>query len=295
MKTNKQLLLGAHISVAGGYEKSFERAASIGCSTMQIFTKSNRQWQAKPITPEQENLFKKTKEKFAIAPLVSHASYLINLGSPDSALRAKSIKALADELKRCSQLGLDYLVVHPGSHLKSGEDACLESIAQSLDAVLENDTGSTMILLETMAGQGSSVCYDFAHIEKIRKLSRHKDRLGVCLDTCHIFAAGYDFRTTQTYQAVWQEFDRIIGLKHLKVIHVNDSKKELGSRVDRHASIGKGEIGQEGFRLLFNDPRFFDTPKILETPEGTLEDFARDIATIKKLLSPTTRSTLNLK
>lgn len=292
------LLLGAHTSIAGGLEKAITRGESIDCSCIQIFTKSNRQWYAKKLTNEEIELFKETVKKSTIDTrhIVVHASYLINIGSSDGALGKKSVAALADELERCELLGIPGLVLHPGAHVRAGEEVTLKIIAQNLDAVFEQVPGHSKILLETMAGQGSVMCYTFEHIAEIIKLSNHKNRIGVCLDTCHVFAAGYDLRTQKTYEALWQKFDEVIGLQRLHAIHLNDSKKELGSRVDRHADIGKGEIGLEAFRLLFNDERFFDIPKILETPETTeiMEDYARNMTVIKGLLTDKTKKLLQV-
>lgn len=289
-----QLLLGAHMSISGGFEKAIEQGISIGCTTIQLFTKSNRQWHAKAITKAEADAFRAAVKESNIDPVIAHATYLINIGSPDSAIEKKSIKAVIDELERCHLLGIPYLVLHPGSHVQTDEELCLERIAKNLDIILEADTGHTKILLEVMAGQGSTVCYAFEQIATVHKLTHHKKRIGVCFDTCHAFAAGYDFSTHAKYEAMWDKFEKVIGLEHLKAIHVNDSKKELGSHVDRHEDIGKGNIGLEAFRLLFNDPRFFDIPKVLETPKEDLADDARNMHTIKKLLSDQTRKKLNV-
>jgi len=294
-----RLLLGAHMSISGGFEKAIEQGTSIGCTTIQIFTKSNRQWLAKPITDEQAALFRAAVKAPDIDPVITHATYLINIGSPDKDLEKKSIKAVIDELERCDRLSIPYLVLHPGSHVGNDEGECLERIAKNLDTIFETATGNTKILLEIMAGQGSTICYSFEHIATIRKLSHYKARIGVCFDTCHAFAAGYDFTTPSSYKAMWDEFDRVIGLNHLYAIHINDSLKDRGSRVDRHTDIGKGKIGLEAFEMLFNDARFFDIPKILETPKQSedkdiLEDYARNMRTIKKLLSDKTRKLLDV-
>lgn len=294
MIQNRRLLLGAHMSIAGKFENAIDQGTSIGCTTIQLFTKSNRQWHAKPISQDEAAAFRASVKRSNIDPVVAHATYLINIGSPDKDIEQKSIKAVIDELQRCDILGIPYLVLHPGSHVDTGEQACLERIAHNLDTILENAVGSTKILLETMAGQGSTVCYTFDQIATIRRLSHHKYRIGVCFDTCHAFTAGYNFTTPEGYAAMWEEFDKTIGLGHLYTIHVNDSMKELGSRVDRHADIGKGKIGLEAFRLLFNDPRFFDIPKILETPKEDLADDERNIRTIIGLLSEQTKKTLNV-
>jgi deoxyribonuclease-4 len=294
MSAKQKLLLGAHISTSGGLHKSLERGASIGCTTMQIFTKSNRQWNAKKLTLDEIAEFKQAVKKHDIDPIVVHCTYLINIGSPNQETGKKSLAALVMELQRCQELGLKYLVLHPGSHLNTDEDSALERIAQNIDAAFEAVPGDSMILLETMAGQGSGTCYKFEHIAKVRMLSKHKRRVGVCLDTCHTFVAGYDMRTKKEYEKMWQHFDETIGLDHLKVLHVNDSKKDLGSRVDRHEDLGKGKIGLEGFRLLFNDERFFAIPKIIETPKADLCDDLRNMQTAVNLLSQETREKLKV-
>ena len=294
MKKKQKLLIGAHMSIAGGMEKSVERGLAVGCTTMQIFTKSNRQWGAKVLTQQDCDTFKHAVKESGIAPVVVHATYLINIGSPKKETVEKSVDAIVKELERCHKLGIPYLVLHPGAHLKTDEDACLTRIANNLDAAFSRAKSNTMILLETMAGQGSTVCYLFEHIAAIIKRSKNTRRIGVCFDTCHVFVAGYDFTTKKTYEVMWQKFDDVIGLHKLKAIHVNDSKKGLGARVDRHEDIGKGAIGLTAFELLFNDPRFFAVPKILETPKEELSDDLCNIATIKKLISKKTRDILDV-
>lgn len=292
---NHRLLLGAHMSIAGGLQKAIERGASINCTTIQIFTKSNRQWRAKPITPENAQLFKQKAKEFNIEPIVAHATYLINIGSPNDEVRNKSIEALAIELDRCHQLNIPYLILHPGSCGKITEQQCLDRVINALDSIFKQAKNNTMILLETMAGQGSSICYTFEHLAYIINNSKHKKKLGICFDTCHTFVAGYDFRDKKSYESMWEQLDKIVGLEKLKVIHLNDSKKELGSRVDRHEEIGQGKLGLEPFRLLFNDPRFFDIPKILETPRDELADYARNMATIQTLLNKETKKILGIE
>lgn len=295
MSEKKIFLLGAHMSIEGGLEKALERGASIGCTVIQIFTKSNRQWFEKSITTEQGNLFKKTQKAYGIKSVISHASYLLNLGSPKPEVQSKSIKSLTKELSRCHILGIPYLILHPGARLTSELDICIQQIAAGLDRAINESNGTTAVLLETMAGQGTSVGSSFEEIAHIRKLSKEKKRIGVCLDTCHVFAAGYKFSSKATYNHMWDAFNKTIGLKHLKAIHINDSKKECGCKVDRHQDIGDGKIGIEGFRLLFNDPRFFSIPKILETPKLSLADDTRNMEKIKGLLSPETKKALIVK
>jgi deoxyribonuclease-4 len=290
------LLLGAHMSIAGGFEQAIIRGESIDCTTIQIFTKSNRQWQAKEITQEQVDLFKSTRKKSTIfGPIFAHATYLINIGSSEPTLNNNSAHALAIELDRCHMLGIDYLVLHPGSATNSTEAECLQRISDTLNEVLGQYKGSTMLLLENMAGQGSVACSRFEQLATVFKNIEHKTKVGFCFDTCHAFAAGYDLRTPDAYKKTWDEFDALLGLKHLKAIHINDSKKALGSRVDRHEDIGKGLMGLEAFRLLFNDPKLFDVPKLLETPPGELPDYARNMQVIYELISEKTKKTLNMK
>ncbi len=295
MPKKTTLLIGAHMSIVDGIHHALERGESIGCSTIQLFTKNNRQWKARPLTKNDIELYQQAAKQSSIKWVVAHATYLINIGSPDKTIEKKSINAVIMELKRCQALGIPYLVLHPGSHVKTNQDSCIQQISDNLNKIFASAPGKTMLLLETMAGQGSSVCYSFEHIALIIKQSKYKRRLGVCLDTCHIFAAGYDFRTKKTYEATWKEFDSTIGFNKLKVIHINDSKKDLGSQVDRHEEIGKGKIGKQAFRLLFNDKRFFNIPKILETPKNSLDDDLRNMETIYALLSTQTRHALDFK
>lgn len=295
MTKKNPILLGAHMSISGGKHRAFERGESIGCTAIQLFTKNNRQWKAKPLNQEEIELFKTTAKQSSIQSLVAHATYLINIGSPNKIIEKKSVDAVIIELKRCNALGIPYLVLHPGSHLNTDEESCIKRIATNLNKILKATPGKTMLLLETMAGQGSTVCHTFETIAHIIKQSKYKHRLGVCFDTCHAFVAGYDFRTQKTYDAMWKEFDHIIGLNKLKVIHINDSKRELGSKVDRHAEIGKGKLGLQAFRLLCNDKRFFNIPKILETPMKELDDHLKNMKIIYSLLSPETRKKLEIK
>lgn len=266
-RTHNRILLGAHMSIAGGFEKSLERGESIGCTTIQIFTKSNRQWNAKPIDIEDAALFKKNHKTSAIDPIIAHASYLINCAAADQALYEKSVSALIDELERCQMLGIPMLVLHPGSATSQSKEDALARLISGLDEALNAAESATTILIETMAGQGSGLCSTFEEIAYVLESSSHKKRLAVCADTCHLYAAGYNISTSESYHATWQEFERIIGINHLKAIHLNDSLKPLNSRVDRHADIGRGCIGLEGFKELMNDPRFAQVPKILETPQ----------------------------
>lgn len=293
MKKNHSLLYGAHMSIAGEISAAIERGQSIGCSAIQIFTKSNRQWQAKPLDESDITAFKKNWQNSSVQSIIAHASYLLNIGSANAELELKSLKALEIEFKRCSDLTIPYLVIHPGSHTNTNEDECITRISKNIDLVLSKIPHGT-ILLETMAGQGSQVGYTFEQLAHIIKLAKHKKRIGICFDTCHAFTAGYDFRTEKTYDLMWQHFDATIGLSNLKAMHINDSQKELGSRVDRHTDIGKGKIGLQAFELLFNDPVFFDIPKILETPKENLADDQKNMETLKNLINKKTRALLGM-
>jgi len=295
MNKKKTLLIGAHMSVEGGLEKSIGRGESIGCTAIQIFTKSNRQWFAKDLTEEEISLFKETTKKSLLKNITAHACYLINLASATERTRALSINALTQELQRCEQLGIEYLVLHPGSHGGQGRDKGAGLISEGIDKAFGKSPGRTMVLLETMAGQGTSIGSSFEDIALIRAQSAHAQRIGVCLDTCHVFAAGYDISNKDSYEQIWKKFDATIGLAHLRVIHVNDSKGALGSRLDRHEDIGKGAVGLSGFTLLFNDTRFFDIPKILETPKESPEDDRRNMNALKDLLTQNTKEKFNLK
>ncbi|MBP1466904.1 deoxyribonuclease IV [Candidatus Chloroploca sp. M-50] len=266
---------GAHMSIAGGVSKAFARGEQVGCEAMQIFSKNERQWVARPLPEAEIAAFKAEQARSGIGPVIVHDSYLINLAAPADELWEKSMRAFADELERCALLDIPYLVTHPGAHTGSGEEAGLEREAVALNRLFaEGVGGTTTVLLETTAGQGTALGHRFEHLARLFELVPHHDRMAVCVDTCHIFAAGYDIRTPTTYAATFAEFDRLVGLDRIKCFHVNDSQKDLGSRVDRHAHIGQGFLGLEAFRLLVNDPRFRSIPKIIETPKGDamLED-----------------------
>jgi deoxyribonuclease-4 len=283
MQKKQKLLLGAHMSIAGGIEQAVLRAEEIGCTAVQFFSKSNRQWKTKPLTENEITIFKETFKNSSISSATIHASYLINIGSPNEEISNRSRSALADEFSRAQQLDVDHLVFHPGSHLKKGEPECLQRIAEQINYILENSIeNNTKLTLETMAGQGTNVCYSFEHLAYILERIEQKNRIGICLDTCHIFAAGYDIK--EKYQETIQSFDDIIGLEHLRVIHINDSKKPCGSRVDRHEHVGEGQIGLESFKQLMNDSRLAHISKILETPKDSAEDDIKNIATLKSLI-----------
>lgn len=272
---NINLLIGAHESIAGGIYKAFSRAESIGCRTLQVFTKNSNQWTSKPLTSEDIANYKTAASKSSIKHVIAHDSYLINLCAVDKMILKKSREAFLDELKRCEELGIRYLNFHPGAHMGKGEKDGIKKIIESLNWAHERTNGfNTLSVLETTAGQGSSIGYRFEHLREIIDGVDHPERMGVCIDTCHIYAAGYDISTRDGYAKTIEEFDSVVGLKKLVAIHVNDSKKGLGSRVDRHEHIGKGMIGRNGFRYLMQDERLISIPKILETPKG--EDLKED-------------------
>jgi deoxyribonuclease IV len=278
------MLLGAHMSISGGVHTAFERGKRVGCTTMQIFAKNNTQWKGKPLTSDAIASYKIEAKKTRIQPVVVHSSYLINLCARDKTVLKKSRIAFLDELQRCRLLGIPYLVFHPGSHVGQGEQEGLRIIAESLNIIHERTKGYRVkSVVEVTAGQGSNLGYRFEQIRELIDLTDNKNRMGVCLDTCHVFAAGYDISTEEGYEKTIRDFDDIIGLKRLKVIHLNDSKKALGLRLDRHEHIGKGKIGDTGFRLIMNDKRFEHIPKILETPKG--EDMREDRMNLRRLRS----------
>lgn len=264
--------IGAHVSAAGGVENAPLNARQLGARAFALFTKNQRQWKAKPLSYKSIAAFKENCRAagFDAGYILPHDSYLINLGHPETEGLAKSRAAFLDEMQRCEQLGLQYLNFHPGSHLKKiSETESLRRIAESINMALEK-TASVTAVIENTAGQGSNVGYCFEHIAEIIAQVDDKRRVGVCLDTCHSFAAGYDLKTPAGYEAAFASFDRIVGLRYLKAMHLNDSKKGLSQKVDRHESLGKGTLGWEAFRLIMNDPRLDDLPLILETPDESL-------------------------
>ncbi|HET91601.1 MAG TPA: deoxyribonuclease IV [Chloroflexi bacterium] len=280
------LVLGAHESIAGGVYKAFDRAESVGCEAVQIFVKPNRAWAARPLSEREIARFRARAEETGIRPVVGHASYLLNLASPDDGLWARSRDTLVLELERCEALDVPYLVLHPGSHVGTGEEAGLARVAQALGEVHAATLGfRARMLLENTAGQGSNLGYCFEQLGWLLARTPEGQRLGVCLDTCHAFGAGYDLRTPEGYAAAMDTFDRIVGLERLKAIHLNDSKGELGSRKDRHEHIGKGCIGLDGFRNVLNDPRLAGLPGLLETPKGEdLQEDRENLATLRALV-----------
>jgi deoxyribonuclease-4 len=260
-------LLGAHVSVAGGLDNAFARGIESGCTALQIFTKNANRWQVKPISDVEASAFRQAWQESGIGPVMAHDAYLINLASPKSDVWEKSKAALRDELMRCAQLGITDLVMHPGAHLGTGVETGLERIRQAFREILPETPGEVRLLLENTAGQGSYFGGDFAHLAALLKGFDEK-RFGVCFDTCHAHAAGYDLSSEEGYTQTMAEFDRLVGLEQIMLFHLNDSLKACGSKVDRHAHIGQGTIGRTGFACLMQDQRFVDIPMVLETPKG---------------------------
>jgi len=270
------ILLGAHFSIAGGLHKAVATAAEYGCSAVQLFTKNASTWKERRLSAQEIEQFNAARQDSEIRFLCTHAAYLINLASPDRRTHERSVKALAHELMRSSQLGIPYVILHPGAHKGKGEDQGLRRVGESINAVFEEVSDKTChLLLETTAGQGTNLGHHFEQLAAISEMVEAKERLGFCLDTCHVFAAGYDLRTKKAYDRTLSAFDRIVGLERLHVIHVNDAKKGLGSRVDRHEHIGQGAIGMEAFRFIVNDSRLRSMAKILETPKNDRVDHDR--------------------
>ena len=266
-------LIGAHMSVAGGLDKAFERADALGCESMQIFTRSQRQWQARPVSLQEAEGFYRAWQRSNVKAVVSHASYLINIASPDAAVRAKSAAALREEVERCRHLNIDDIVLHPGFAMDAGIDAATANIAETLLRLFEaTQEYKTRILLETMAGQGTCVGGDLAHFTEILDKANWHPRIGLCIDTCHVFAAGYDLRSSDAYERLVAAADKHVGLSRVRCWHLNDSKAARGTHLDRHAHLGEGEIGLHPFALLMNDERFEETPTILETPKEGVGD-----------------------
>ena len=277
-------ILGAHMSIAGGYHKAVEEARRCGCDCVQVFTKNNNQWRAKEIAAAEATQFADALRDLKIKHPLSHSSYLINLASPDDALWDKSSEAMVVELRRAEQLGIPYVVVHPGSYTTSSEEEGIARVALALDTVHKLlPRAKAQVLLEITAGQGTNLGWKFNHLAAILAQTGQTDRVGICFDTCHAFAAGYDLRDRATYLAMWREFEALLGLDRLKAIHLNDSKRELGSRIDRHEHIGRGCIGLEGFRHLLNDKRFRDVPMYLETPKENPDEEPWDVVNLRVL------------
>ena len=276
------LLLGAHMSIRGGVSMATERARSIHCTAMQIFVKNNMQWFARPLRREEIRAFLDHVQRGELLSIFGHANYLINLAATNPQFHANSIRALSEELVRADQLELPFLVLHPGAHLGAGEEAGLEKIVNSIDEVLRKIRHvKTKIALETTAGQGSCIGYRFEHLAYIIANVREPQRLVVCLDTAHLFAAGYDIASETSMRKTLREFDRVIGRDRLVAIHLNDSRTTRGSRVDRHEHIGQGRIGPDAFRFIMRDSRFRKIPKVLETPKG--KDLREDVINLRTL------------
>lgn len=265
----KTPLVGAHMSIAGGVYNAIDQADEVEATALQIFTKNNNRWVGKPISREDAARFREKCEESDLRAVVGHTAYLINLASPKEGIYKKSVDALRDELIRADLLGLSDLVMHPGAHLDTGEAAGIKRIADTVNRIFDwLPDIRTRLSFEVTAGQGSSIGHRFEHIAEIIDQIEDKDRTSVCFDTCHVFAAGYELRTKRDFNATFKAFDETIGLDYLRVFHVNDSKKPLGGRVDRHQHLGQGELGLEPFKFLMQDRRFRDIPKILETPKG---------------------------
>ncbi len=287
LSASSVILLGAHMSIAGGTPNAIDRARRAGCTVLQIFVKNSNQWKGKPLAEEEVQAFRASRTAAGLVDVVAHTCYLINLASPEGALRRQSIDTFLEELRRATLLGLSHLVVHPGSHGGDGETIGISRIADALNEIHERAAQTPVsVALEGTAGQGTSVGYRFEHLRDILAGCRQPDRVSICLDTCHLFTSGHDFRTLEGYERMIEAFDRTVGLPKLRVLHCNDSKRELGSRVDRHEHIGKGQIGVDGFRWLMNDPRLARVPKILETPKGlTLRLDKRNLRVLRGLVS----------
>jgi deoxyribonuclease-4 len=280
-------LFGAHLSIAGGPHNALLQAQALGCDCVQLFTHAPNQWNGRELSDEEVRQFRRTLRQSRLRQPAAHDCYLTNLASPDEALYRRSLETFLVELRRAERLGLRYLIMHPGAHLDSGEEAGLARVAAALNEIHSRmPVCKVRVLLETTAGQGSTLGYRFEHLARILSLVSQADRLGVCFDTCHVFAAGYALAPAAEYEATMRAFERTIGLRRLRLFHVNDSRKPQGSRVDRHAHIGRGEMGLEPFRLLVNDRRFHHRPMILETPKEDGEEGDMDavnLATLRRL------------
>jgi len=282
---SSELPVGAHHSIAGGTPRAVERGIATGCRALQIFVKNNSRWIGKEIGDDEARAFRRAMRGAPFAHVAAHTSYLINLAAPSRTLRKRSILSLADEVARCARLGVHDLVLHPGSHGGEGESAGIARLAASLDEVFRRTSGARVrVLLETAAGQGSAIGYRFEHLRDVLGAVRDTSRLGICVDTCHVHAAGYDLVSRRGYADTIDALDRSLGLANVRMIHVNDSKKPRGSRVDRHEHIGRGSIGERGFANLMRDPRLAGVPKVLETPKDEKLDFDRkNLATLRRL------------
>ncbi|HUU46118.1 MAG TPA: deoxyribonuclease IV [Acidobacteriota bacterium] len=284
-KKTKGPLIGAHMSIAGGTFNAILHAEEAGCACVQLFVKSSNQWRAKPLTDEEVERFRAERRRTAIGPALAHSSYLINIASPDDALYQQSRAALLEEYQRCDRLGIEYLVFHPGAHKGSGVDAGIARIARAMDWVFhETPEAAPMLLLETTAGAGTHIGSTFEELRAILDALNAAERAAVCLDTCHVFAAGYDIRTAETYKKTMARFDEVLGLNRLKAIHCNDSKYDFDTHKDRHDHLGQGFIGEAAFGFLMRDPKLIRIPKILETPKDEAgENDQRNLGLLREL------------
>lgn len=279
------MLLGAHISIADGFGESLIRGKNIGCDTIQIFVKSNIQWKARDIKNFEIQEFFLNKRETKIDPVIAHSSYLINLASSNKRIRNLSIKSFKKELKTAQELKIQYFIFHPGYHKGVGLKVGIRLIAKALNQIILRDNSKITILLETTSGQGSSIGYRFEQLAEIINLVNKKRRIGVCFDTCHVFSSGYEIRNRKDYEKTFEEFEKIIGIKRLKVFHLNDSKGDLGSRIDRHQHIGKGYLGLKPFRFILNDKRFQNIPMIIETPkDGGYKKDVENLTILRSLI-----------
>lgn len=269
------------MSIAGGIENAYYNGASIDCMAIQIFTHSNRQWAIKPLSDETKEKVKKAQQETGISHAMVHGSYLINLASTDTETRKKSKHMLEMEIRHCADLGIKLLVLHPGSNPSLNDATIL--ISDALNDIFERDTSPVTVLLENMAGQGSQIGRFIEQLATLKDKVSHKKRLGFCIDTCHLWAAGYDFSDPKKYSQVWTEIDQILGIENIRALHLNDSKQSLNAQVDRHANIGQGTIGLEAFRLIMNDPKLHTIPKILETPGKELYEYAHNMTILRNL------------
>ena len=277
-------ILGAHQSISGGYHKAVERARQHGCDCVQLFTKNNNQWAARKITPDEAQRFREALDNLRITHPIAHDSYLINLASPDAKLWRKSVDAFVEELRRANILGIPYVVTHPGAYTTGTEAIGLQNVVRAIDEIhAQSRDLDSRCLLETTAGQGTSLGWRFEQLARILDDVKEPDRLGVCFDTCHVFAAGYVLGTPEEYRATMTAFDRLVGVDRIKAFHLNDSLRPCGSRIDRHEHIGHGQLGVEPFRLLLHDDRFRDVPMYLETPKGEENGMDWDVINLRTL------------
>ncbi|HDP16241.1 MAG TPA: deoxyribonuclease IV [Candidatus Omnitrophica bacterium] len=275
--------LGVHVSIAGKIYEAVDRAQALGCETMQIFSRNPRGWTAAPLSRDDAKEFIKRRKKANIFPVLVHIPYIINLATPVDSLYKKSIDSYIEDIKRADALEAEYFITHLGSHTGSGEEAGLKRFCGALNIITEKANPKATILLETTAGSGSSLGYKFEHIQYMLKNIKQKSKFGVCIDSQHMFAAGYDITKKASLDKILKEFDKLIGLKNIKAVHLNDSKADLGSRVDRHEHIGKGKIGKEGIKIFINHPKLKGLPFVLETPKNALNDEAANLKTVRRL------------